>query len=1236
MWYFIFLIHFLQKKRAVLERLTLRKKQAWLTGYDDRGFLRLYAPTRSRSIVFPVTVETTVAEVCSVLGFDSIYLQIGGLHISKLKPEVRLLELQNEILMTIGYESANECSKIGDATHLTHIFCFYMGQPEHSNAAGTSKDILVANCYVRKGRMLHKWLKRRCVLYNGTIRIENAYCYILTLGNGNEDEVIILSRYRIEVSDCNRGKYLRISDSSKHYCLLFDAIGEMNLWLTRVLQTQIAPSCDLSEQRLLFLPDRLFCVGVDKQILSLNLRRNSLQHKTSELARTPSLGWLDDLTRLSSLRMLNISDNSLKIFPKSIVQLTCLTELYLSGNCLQEIPPEISHLQNLVTLNLSNNWLKTLPNELSNCSNLSNLDLSFNYFIQIPVALFNLKFLTSIQLAGNELTATSVQALTSLPFQKLDFRRNAFTRSLRITSFMFESLILHCERLQLRSLRINGASLKYLYADENELSQVIIMPIPIHLVVFSFPYNKLSLLPDWITDLPMIETIFAQHNAIYQLPYRIFMNVSSLKYLHVDHNFIELLPDAIENCSIEVLALHSNHLTQLPINLLKSAHKLRNLNVSFNQLNQLPPPNSMIDLNKLQFLRAAANKLDESVMNTIVSCRRLRVIDLSYNRLRFFDDSCLLRLTMLEEVYLSANQLTSISYAFGMLPNLQVLRLHSNFITAIPDLSQSPSLTLLDISNNKLNKMDTHLYMAKTLKHLDLTCNPTLHVNAKNIRLNRDDRSISVVDVGSQSNSLFYQMGFSETAGQKNKLCIQQIRRSVGAKSTYGIVDGGCNDQIPSLIADKLNSYITSTNPTNALDLKMGLINAHEHLGQVGERLGASALLLLITTTHIYCANVGHCRAILCRRGIATDISGACDTLTPEQYSSLRSGNATITKDNVIEGVCPCIRQLGFTFLYPAIVPNPAKRTSTICDGDEFIVIASKAVWKLLSQQQVVELLRPIKNPQIAAKKLQDTVQSLEHNGNVSVIVIRINWLNEFTNDNHTSNTRSVAVHTSPEKIAFSEEDLAKHGETTLRNIEERLERISEAISKIEDDSNNNRTSLNVLDCLDLIARRSLKRGPTCSTPQESITNAHSYGELNYTCQTSSTLSAPPDPLIQPTYTFDTTTTVTSITTTAPAPVSTACKVALSNTSVQPVANSNDENSDNICALRKRTNPEANFKDLQQQNHYARYSIRGRVELFNNLDTDTKTSRERFHKARLSVGRHLRMKTPDITDDTMH
>uniref|UniRef100_A0A0M3KKL3 Protein phosphatase PHLPP-like protein (inferred by orthology to a C. elegans protein) n=1 Tax=Anisakis simplex TaxID=6269 RepID=A0A0M3KKL3_ANISI len=65
---------------------------------------------------------------------------------------------------------------------------------------------------------------------------------------------------------------------------------------------------------------------------------------------------------------------------------------------------------------------------------------------------------------------------------------------------------------------------------------------------------------------------------------------------------------------------------------------LKNLNVSNNRIASLPSANTVIDMNHLQLLRAASNDLDESVISTVVSCRRLRLIDLSYNQLRFFDD----------------------------------------------------------------------------------------------------------------------------------------------------------------------------------------------------------------------------------------------------------------------------------------------------------------------------------------------------------------------------------------------------------------------------------------------------------------------------------------------------------------------------------------------------------------------------------------------------------------------
>ncbi|OQV14291.1 putative Chaoptin [Hypsibius exemplaris] len=100
------------------------------------------------------------------------------------------------------------------------------------------------------------------------------------------------------------------------------------------------------------------------------------------------------------------------------------------------------------------------------------------------------------------------------------------------------------------------------------------------------------------------------------------------------------------------------------------------------------------------------NELEE-VPNVVASLRALKILDMSFNRLKSFPASILQGLP-LEEINLAGNQLTAISpKAFAGLPALISLNLAFNKLTTVPDfgLPYQHGLKLLNMSGNLLRSI---------------------------------------------------------------------------------------------------------------------------------------------------------------------------------------------------------------------------------------------------------------------------------------------------------------------------------------------------------------------------------------------------------------------------------------------------------------------------------------------------------------------------------------------------
>ncbi len=137
-----------------------------------------------------------------------------------------------------------------------------------------------------------------------------------------------------------------------------------------------------------------------------------------------------DISKLTSLEVLDLSENRLKSIPETIGNLTSLKELLIWDNQLESLPESIGNLASLQELNLAINEIESLPESIGNLKSIKTLDLgglkyvSCNVLESLPDSIGNLTSLQSLYLYRNQLKTLpeSIGNLQSL--KELDLYNN--------------------------------------------------------------------------------------------------------------------------------------------------------------------------------------------------------------------------------------------------------------------------------------------------------------------------------------------------------------------------------------------------------------------------------------------------------------------------------------------------------------------------------------------------------------------------------------------------------------------------------------------------------------------------------------------------------------------------------------------------------------------------------------------------------------------------------------------
>lgn len=114
--------------------------------------------------------------------------------------------------------------------------------------------------------------------------------------------------------------------------------------------------------------------------------------------------------------------------------------------------------------------------------------------------------------------------------------------------------------------------------------------------------------------------------------------------------------------------------------------------------------------------------------------------------------------------------------------------------------------------------------------------------------------------------------------------------------------------------------------------------------------------MILLTKTHIYCANAGDARGVLCEKGKALDLSKDHKPDLPEERKRVQAAGHYV-EDGRVDGVIAISKAIG-DWEYKSLKLAPEKMavsaypdvtTTAITKDSDFIICACDGIWDCMS-----------------------------------------------------------------------------------------------------------------------------------------------------------------------------------------------------------------------------------------------------------------------------------------------
>ncbi|KAG4094724.1 protein phosphatase 2C [Neocallimastix lanati (nom. inval.)] len=138
----------------------------------------------------------------------------------------------------------------------------------------------------------------------------------------------------------------------------------------------------------------------------------------------------------------------------------------------------------------------------------------------------------------------------------------------------------------------------------------------------------------------------------------------------------------------------------------------------------------------------------------------------------------------------------------------------------------------------------------------------------------------------------------------------------------------------------------------------------------------------------LYSANVGDARAVLSRNGRALRLSCDHKGSNLEEVQRITDAGGFVLNARV-NGILAVTRSLGDYSMKEWVIGNPYTTRVVLNDNDKFLILACDGIWDVCTDDEAVELIENIADPQEASEVLLRHALDNFSTDNLSVLIVR-------------------------------------------------------------------------------------------------------------------------------------------------------------------------------------------------------------------------------------------------------